>query len=78
MKKFFCSLMFAAMTMMTVVAQDTPALITINVEEFVYKPTKTTIALSVLSVVADTKDLWLPDNSMVPQMNESIVAGTMG
>ena len=75
MKKLFFCLLFAAVSMVNAVAQDAPALVTINVEEFEYKPTKTGMALSLLASVSDPKDLWLPDKSMTPQMNEAIAAG---
>lgn len=74
MKRLFFSLLFAAVSMVSALAQDAPAVVTINVEEFEYKPTKTGLALGLLVSVSDPKDLWLPEKSMTPQMNEAIAA----
>lgn len=75
MKRFFTGLFAAAMTVMTAMAQTAPQHVTLNVEEFAYKPSNTGRAMTILSVVSNTGDLWLPDKSMVPQMNEAIVSG---
>ena len=74
MKKLLL-MFFAAMSAMTVVAQTAPKHISLNVEEFAYKPSKASTAMSILSVVSNPKDLWIPDKSMAPQMNEAVVSG---
>lgn len=57
-------------------AQDVPQTVTVKVEDFEYKkPSAGKMALNVLAVAADTKTLFMPDKSMVPQINEAIVAG---
>ncbi len=77
MKKFLCSLLFAAVPVMTVMAQTAPKHFSLNIEEFAYKPSATSKALTVLSVVSSSSGLWLPDKSMMPQMNEAVVSGAV-
>lgn len=77
MKKTFFCLLIAAMPIMTVIAQNVPKHVTLNIEEFAYKPSTGSIALTLLTVASTTKDLWLPDKSMVPQMNEAVVSGAV-
>lgn len=60
-----------------VMAQTAPKRVTLNIEEFEYKPSKAGTAMTILSVVSSSKDLWLPDKSMVPQMNEAVVSGAV-
>lgn len=77
MRKRLCSLLFVAVSVMTAVAQTAPKHVSLNIEEFEYKPSKTSKALTVLSVVANPSNLWLPDKSMMPQMNEAVVSGAV-
>lgn len=73
----FCCLLFAAMSVMSVIAQTAPEHISLSIEEFAYKPSKSGMAMSILSVVSDSKSLWIPDKSMAPQMNEAVVSGAV-
>lgn len=73
----YLSMLIAAMTFMSVMAQTTPNHITLNIEEFPYKPTKVGLAMSIMSVVSDSKGVMLPDKSMAPQMNEAAVSGAL-
>lgn len=78
MRKIFLSLLFVAISVSAVIAQNTPKHIKLNIEEFAYKPSKAGKALTILSVVTDPKKaLWIPDKSMVPQMNEAVVSGAV-
>lgn len=74
--KHFC-LLIAAMTAMTVLAQTAPKHITLNIEEFEYKPSTASTALSIMSVFSDSNGLMLPDKSMAPQMNEAVASGAL-
>ncbi len=76
MRKIFFSLLFA-MSTLTVVAQTAPRHITLNIEEFPYKPSKASTAMTIMSFVSDSKSLWIPDKSMAPQMNEAAVSGAL-
>ncbi len=77
MKKCFYSLLIVAMSFMTLMAQTTPKHITINIEEFAFKPSKSGLAMSLLSVVSDSKGIMVPDKSMAPQMNEAVASGAL-
>lgn len=57
-------------------AQDAPKVVTMQVEEFTYKkPTAGKVALNLLMTASDPKTLYLPDKSMVPQINEALASG---
>ncbi|MCQ2223966.1 MAG: hypothetical protein MJZ35_09295 [Bacteroidaceae bacterium] len=77
MKRIFSYLLLAALSVTTVVAQTAPKHITLNIEEFAYKPSTTSKAMTVLSVFSSSSGLWLPDKSMAPQMNEAAVSGAV-
>lgn len=77
MKRIISYLFAAAMTVMTAMAQTAPQHVSLNIEEFAYKPSKTSRALTIMSVISTPDDLWLPDKSMMPQMNEAVVSGAV-
>ncbi len=78
MRTILCTLLLSASALVTAMAQqNVPKHITMAVEEFAYKPSAVSAALSVLSVVSDADGLYLPDKSMLPQMNEAIVSGAV-
>lgn len=77
MRKRLCSLLVVAVSVMTAVAQTAPKHVSLNIEEFAYKPSKASKALTVLSFVSSSSGLWLPDKSMMPQMNEAVVSGAV-
>lgn len=77
MKKLIFSLLIAAMSGITVMAQTAPKHITINIEEFPFKPSTGGLAMSIMSVVSDSKGVMIPDKSMAPQMNEAAASGAL-
>lgn len=74
--KYF-TLLIAAMTFMSVMAQTPPKHITLAIEEFPFKPSKAGLAMSIMSVVSDSKGVMIPDKSMAPQMNEAVASGAL-
>lgn len=86
MKKYFFGLLIRAkavvlaiffVSCMTVMAQTAPKHVTLNIEEFAYKPSKASTAMAIMSFVSDSKSLWIPDKSMTPQMNEAVISGAL-
>ncbi len=77
MKKIFLGLLISAMSVMNVMAQTAPQHITLSIEEFPFKPSTGGLALSIMSVVSDSKGIMLPDKSMAPQMNDAVVSGAL-